>query len=259
MHQAARSHHDGRAWLAPLLAGLLASCGPTAEDFPATTAGESTETSPSGTSDARVRCTAPPGVSGRPGTNEEVVALLNALPKPTTVACFLDSLQRPLQAFATDSVFSAQPALSARSPRVFLALDRLWVSVVIDGDSSSLIELGYRPPGDDLRSVKGELALPLTEPVATSAPYDRVRYQEGTVCGLCHLGEQAAAAYGQSAYLSAAFRPRPESRVALDGLAAELATCDAKVEPQRCEMLSALFGGGVVTELPFPEEMRTFF
>ena len=37
----------------------------------------------------RPRCTPPDGMSGTPQTIEDAVALLNALPKPTSVACFV--------------------------------------------------------------------------------------------------------------------------------------------------------------------------
>ena len=134
------------------------------------------------------RCQPPAGMNGSPQTIEEAIALLNALPKPTTVACFLQSLDRPLAAFATSSVFSAQPALSAESPRVFLRIGRLWVSVVIDGDSSYLIELSHLEP-DDVRSIKGEVLLHINEALPPSAPYERVRFGAGTACGLCHTSE----------------------------------------------------------------------
>lgn len=140
----------------------------------------------------RARCRAPAGVSGSPTTTEEAIALLNALPKPTGVACFLESLDRPLYAYATSSVFSAQPALSAESPRVFLKLGSLWLSVVIDGDSSYLIEFGQRLVDAPLQSIKGELQLPLERAVSAHDPYERVLYGKGSVCGLCHYDEGRA-------------------------------------------------------------------
>jgi len=209
----------------------------------------------------RPRCSAPVGVSGSPKTTQEALTLLNALPKPTSVACFLESLDRPLTIYATSSVNSAQPAMSVASPRVFLKLDRLWLSVVIDGDSSYLIEFGDEVSADPRpRSIKGELALPIDAPVPPSAPYDRVRYGEGTVCGLCHFGEERVDSTSLlNAFSSIAFRPRPETRVSVDDLRGAFATCDWQSQPHRCEMLAAVFGGGPVTEVPFPEAMSTFF
>jgi hypothetical protein len=205
------------------------------------------------------KCRPPEGWNGSPQTIEQAVALLNALPKPTSAACFVESLDRPLTAYATNSIFSAQPALSTKSPRVFLRVNRLWISVVVDGESSYLIEFSYLEP-DDLRSIKGEVVTPLHEALAPSAPYDRVRFGSGTGCGLCHRGEQLSSSISfAEAFTSAAFRPRPETRVSLDTLVLERQACDWKLEQHRCEMLSALFDGGSVVEEPFPSSMQTFF
>jgi hypothetical protein len=200
-------------------------------------------------------------MSGSPQTIEQAVELLNALPKPTSVACFVESLDRPLTAFATKSIFSAQPALSAQSPRVFLQLSRLWISIVIDGDSSTLIEFGYLVPGDRVQTIKGELALPLEAPIGPAAPYDRVRFEDrGTVCGFCHIGErQVEEVTFAAAFASVAYRPRPESQVSIEALQVEAQLCDVRAQPNRCEMLAALFDGGLVTETVFPETMATFF
>jgi hypothetical protein len=96
--------------------------------------------------------------------------------------------------------------------------------------------------------------------LAPSAPYDRVRYGSGTGCGLCHHGEQQSPSISfAQAFSSAAFRPRPETRVGLETLVLERQACDWKLEQHRCEMLSALFDGGPVVEEPFPSSMPTFF
>jgi len=198
-------------------------------------------------------------MNGSPRTIEDATALLNALPKPTSVACFVESLDRPLTAYATSSTFSAQPAFSAKSPRVFIKIDRLWLSVVMDGESSYLLELSYLQP-DEQRSVKGEVQMPLNDALQPSAPYDRIRYGSGTGCGLCHYGEEQVSSVSfTQAFASIAFRPRPDTRVALDSLLAERQRCDFTKEPHRCGMLSALFDGGPVVEEVFPVSMPTFF
>lgn len=252
-------HSRSSTWL--VLPGLLAAawgCSAPADDQPAAGSGGAGNvmTTPLG----RQRCQAPAGVSGSPRTIEGAVQLMNALPKPTSVACFVESLDRPLTAFATKSVFSAQPALSAQSPRVFLQIGPLWVSIVIDGDSSSLVEFGHLMPGERMQSIKGELQLPLEAPVPASAPYDRVREGAGTVCGLCHFGERRVEELTfAEVYASEAFRPRPETYVSIEQLRLEAQSCDVKVQPQRCEMLAAVFDGGPVTETVFPPTMVTFF
>jgi hypothetical protein len=208
----------------------------------------------------RARCQAPAGVQPSPTTTEEAVELINALPKPLNVACFIEALARPLHINATNSVFSLQPAASDASPRVFIQLDRLWASVVIDGPGSYLLEFGYRPPASELTSIKGELKFPLYEPVPLSAPYDRVRSGPTTSCGPCHYNEQRADALGfAGAFDSIAFRPRPESQIGLESLLLENVTCRWDLTPHRCEMLSAVFDGGAVLDAAFPTGMATFF
>lgn len=208
----------------------------------------------------RPRCQPPQGTTGSPRTIEEAVALLNALPKPTSVACFVESLDRPLDIYATNSIFSAQPALSTSSPRVFIKRDRLWLSVVIDGASSYLVEFGHITDDPEPRSLKGELKLPLVDVVQPNDPYDQVRFGEGTACGLCHTDERRDASIDfATAFTSTAYRPRPETRVAVDALRLQDQQCNWQTEPHRCEMLSSLFQGGLVTEVSFPDTMSTFF
>jgi hypothetical protein len=237
--------------------GAAASMAGSAPGGAASMAGSGGAVNPLG----RARCQAPPGVSASPQNTQEALQLLNALPRPTTVACFVESLERPLHVNATSSVFSAQAALSAVSPRVFIKLGRLWLSIVIDGKSSNLLEFGDLLEGEPLRSIKGEVELPISEPIAPNAPYDRVLYAtQGTVCGFCHYGEASTENVDfPNAFSSAAFRPQPQTRVSIDSLRTQAQICDWQVEPQRCEMLSAVFDGGSVEEVSFPESMATFF
>lgn len=208
----------------------------------------------------RARCTPPQGMTGSPQTIEDAVALLNALPKPTGVPCFVEALDRPLGAYATNSIFSAQPAVSNESPRVFLLVGTLWISVAIDGTGSDLIEFGQLS-GDGLRSLKGELQLPVSGVVPATLPFDRV-VEDGTstVCGLCHRAEMLDHVEGTSQIFSSlAFRPVPTTRVPLDYVRDQAAGCDWQAEPDRCDLLSALFGGGAVQDAEFPSSMATFF
>ncbi len=221
-------------------------------------AGAPSAGSPS-TAPPRSRCAAPAGLGAYPGTIDEAVSWLNALPKPTTAACFLESLPRPLSLVATNSQFSAQPAFSSASPRVFIELGRLWVSAVIDGEASYLLEFGYRPPDSELNSIKGELKLPLDAAIPASAPYEQVRYGSGTTCGFCHRAEEAVTGVPFDAFVSAALKPRPETYVSVASIRAEHERCDWTVNAHRCEMLSAVFDGGEVLESTFPSEMPTFF
>jgi len=209
----------------------------------------------------RARCQAPAGTSAAPRDSQEAVALLNALPKPTSVACFVESLARPLAIQATNSIFSAQPALSDASPRVFIKLAQGWISMVVDGDGSYLLEFGDIMADDPSRSIKGELQLPLEAPVAPSAPYDRVMFNDTvTTCGFCHYDERRADSLPfPTAFASIAFRPRADSLVGVDSLRTQYQSCDWQTQPYRCDLLSAIFGGGEVVELPFSPSLPTFF
>jgi len=188
------------------------------------------------------------------------VALVNALPKPTSVACFVESLDRPLGAYATSSMFSLQPAVSKASPRLFFKVGRLWLSIVIDGDGKDLLEFGELLD-DGLRSLKAELQFPTTDQVPPGLPFDRVLYTTGgTVCGVCHREEALDHLEGTSQIFSSlAFRPQPATRVSLDYLRDQARSCDWQAEPQRCDLLSAVFGGGDVVDAEFPKSMSTFF
>ncbi|HYQ18759.1 MAG TPA: hypothetical protein VEQ58_23450 [Polyangiaceae bacterium] len=208
----------------------------------------------------RARCRAPQGVSASPQNTQEALALLNALPKPTSAACFVESLARPLNVQATSSLFSQQPALSVASPRVFLKLGQLWLSIVMDGDASYLIEFGDQISVDPPRSIKGEVQLPISDAIAPGAPYERVMYSPGTTqCGFCHYDERPVEDVAFAAFSSISFRPRPDTYVSLESLRGEQQRCDFQKEPHRCEMFDALFASGDVVETDFPPTMATFF
>jgi hypothetical protein len=210
-------------------------------------------------------CRPPAGVSGSPRTIEDAVTLLNALPKPTSIGCFLESLDRPLYASATYNVISAQPAFSVASPRIFLRLEQLVLSVVPEGEGSQLLEFSYLLEGD-ARSVKAELGLPLTDVVSSAAPYQHVLPKDpagilrgGTVCGGCHAQEQRVQEIDfAAAYSSVALRPNPAYRVSLEALSQAQKSCDARAQPERCAMLTALFGHGAVLQAEFPSTMVIF-
>jgi hypothetical protein len=203
-------------------------------------------------------CRAPAGVSDSPRTIAETVTLINALPKPLSLPCFLESLARPLQMNATNSLFSAQPAKGVRSPRIFLFQDPNVMSIVPDGEGAALLEFGEQRP--EYRSLKAEIAFPVATQLEPSAPFDHLRFSpQVTTCAGCHAGELPESEIsGVRAFVSLALRPRPFDRVSVQSLSYELEICDRAREPQRCAMLDALFGWGPVTERDFPIEMSVF-
>ena len=196
---------------------------------------------------------------GSPRSIAQVVALINALEPPVTIACVLESLDRPLSVYATSGTISAQPAAGRRSPRTFLLLDPLVLSIVPDGDGSWLLEMSEVDA--TMRSVKGEIPFPVMGPIAEALPYAHIMYDEGlTGCGFCHAGEVPVGQAGEATiYASAALRPAPDEQVMLRDVEAERGACDWEGERRRCEILEALFGWGEVAEGAFPEEMPTFY
>jgi hypothetical protein len=198
------------------------------------------------------RCKPGPGTTGSPTTIAEAVGLLNSLPAPVTVSCFVEALDRPLRVEATSSKSSAQPAAGARSPRVFLWTDEaMVVSLAVDGEARNLVEFGQFV--DPSRSIKGELEFPISEPVKPVDPLERVRNEEFpriTTCFVCHDDEEdeADVPRGRS---SLAIRPRPNSIVGVEALRSERESCDHATEPDRCALLDAMFAPGPVEHRPF--------
>ena len=203
-------------------------------------------------------CQAPAGVANRPTTIEQSVALANALPKPLTLPCYLEALARPLPLHATLSQFSAQPAVGARSPRLFIKFEPLIMTIVPDGIGRHLLEFGEQRAGH--RSLKGELHFPLEGPVAPGKVYEQTLFDpQLTGCAFCHASEERDSTVpGGQGFVSQSLRPRAGERVGLDLLRRELAACDAAAEPERCAMLDSLFGWGEILDWEFPQEMATF-
>ena len=204
------------------------------------------------------RCEAPAGL-GSPQTIAEALALLNALPPPITVPCVVESLDRPLAIAATTSTISAQPAVDAGSPRIFIFSGPLILSIVPGGTGRDLLEFGE--PRGELDSLKGELEMPALQPIPPGKPFDHLRYNEQlTVCGFCHRDERLAVDQDHpNAFISRALRPVDDRLVPLDDLRAEHAACAPDLEPERCAILSAVFDHGPVFEEGFAEELGTIF
>lgn len=196
-------------------------------------------------------CVPPPGM-GSPATIEEVVALVNALPKPTSLACVLESLDRPLAIYASTSAASAQPASGTHNPRIFLFRGDLTLSVVLGSEGPETLEFAYAI-GERL-SIKAELEFPVDELLEPSAPYDQIAVAGGTTCGLCHGSEAPAASVDFAvAWASDVFQDEPEQSLSLSFLRQLALDCDHEAQPERCEMLDAIYGHG---ELEFGDLAR---
>lgn len=205
------------------------------------------------------RCRARVATAADLTTIEAVVRHINALPAPVTVPCFMASLPRPFTVVGTSSVTSAQPASGVRSPRLFLLFPSVTLSVVAEGHGAHLVELGQWSGLH--RSIKGELELPWTQPLAEAAPFTRVRYQQGgTSCGFCHREEDPMASVTGS-YSSGALRPVNDSLVSLAQLRAIPATaCESDADTsEKCLFWHALFDYGDVQQGAFDPGIETLF
>jgi hypothetical protein len=198
-------------------------------------------------------CVTPLGVSGTPRDLEEAVTLMNALPRPTSLECFLQALSRPLDVYMTASDQSLQPAPGERSPRTFIVFEPLVMSIVFGGPGRDALELGYR--STPTRSIKTEFKFPLTTDVtATNFFRGAVDADDAiaTKCSACHTGEVQTpiSDFPGEVFESDILPPFDFLEVSIEELRSERESCDAVAEPQRCSMLSAFFDFGTINAAP---------
>jgi hypothetical protein len=196
-------------------------------------------------------CAVPLGVSGTPRTLSEAITLMNSLPRPTTLACFLQSLSRPLDVYMTRSDDSLQPSPGARSPRTFIVFEPLVLSIVFEGPAHVALELGYRTT--PTRSIKTEIVFPLTTDVTPANLFDKVMAgEEATRCGACHIGEVQTVHpdLPVDVFESDILTPFDFEEVDVESLRAERQSCNPTLEPERCTMLSAFFDFGTIQPAP---------
>ncbi len=199
-------------------------------------------------------CTAPTGL-GRPNTIAEVVQLVNALPQPVTLPCFLESLDRPLALYATTSQASAQPATGVENPRLFIGNEQLIMSVVPTGLARHRLELAYLL--EDRKSVKGELEFPMTGTVPDSAPYDQIHVGGGTTCGVCHdLETRYEEIDYASAFTSEVLQDGLDLDVPLQFVRQHALDCDEEIDAERCQLLTAVFAHGETQPWRLPVDSK---
>lgn len=208
---------------------------------------------------SKILCTAPDEISNKPQSIEDVIRLINALPKPVTLECYLESLARPLELNASSSQLSVQRADSEKSPRFFIFQNNLISSVTLGSEGQNLLELSLLI--NEQKSVKGEIPFPVTDSLQTNAAYKNILRNDnkGTRCGACHLEEvKAVDPIDSAAFVSKAIKPFDYSRVDLEDLAAESHKC-AEDSSERCKLLRALMEHGEVLPKNFSNEMSMLF
>lgn len=198
------------------------------------------------------------GATGAPATIAQAIELINTLPRPVTIPCFVRALDRPLRLNATDSVFSAQPAQGRDRPRIFIAAGALIMSVSLGDKGLALLEFGELDARGD--SIKGELRFPIEAQLSPSAPFAHLAYDATlSTCGLCHSQERLVSVIeGHPVYRSRALRPQGYTQVSLDELHELNLSCDEPASA-RCALLDALFDRQAPLEFSFPEHLSVFF
>jgi hypothetical protein len=195
---------------------------------------------------------------GTPTTIAEALELINALPRPLDISCFISSLNRPLNVNITNSKLSAQPAVSNQSPRIFIFSFPLVIAITIDGSASYLVE--FSEYTGSINTIKGELQFPIQSGlVAERAPFERIKNGGQTTCSACHRNEVVSTSqYPGIVYQSISLKPETSSKVEISVLLAEVAKCSSMATNYRCNLLYGVFKQGTVQQMDFPGGTPTF-
>lgn len=192
---------------------------------------------------------------------QSVVDWINAMERPVTLPCFLESLPRPLKIQSAFSEFSAQPSPGQHSPRIFLFFDRLILTVAVDQDFSKfpypLLEMSYLVDEENLTTTKAELKFPVLENLPPAAPYMGLSFNDQvSQCSLCHPRESVFVRLDEiPVYQSSMLKPT--TPVPLQRLYQENDNCNSDNEPHRCSMLSSLVDHGELIPHEFPAAAPT--
>lgn len=176
------------------------------------------------------------------------VEYLNALPRPVKLSCIVMNLGGPIELIATHSQRSAQPALSARNPRIFIRRGELLIGIVPSGSSSTLVELGQLLPNSS-QSLKAEFILPIQSEQISEADgveHTRLSATGGTSCGTCHANEtQVTLPNGARAFRSDILRFAAQEEVPLAQIEYEAQECARQnLRDERCLVYRALLSSG---------------
>lgn len=225
---------------------------PTSSAKPSSDAGAA-DGGPHAASEALRRCAES---AGELGSIADVVTRLNSLvAKGGDGACFVATLPRPLAVVATLNTASAQPAGGLGAPRIFFMLPKLVITAVPDGAGSKVLELGEWT--GTRSTIKAEIGLPVTTPLAADAPFARILdgANDRTTCATCHAAEEPHPSIAK-AFISDALRPANE--VALADLEQLHTLCvDSGSASTRCDFIHALFDFGEVTQGAFSPVVST--
>ena len=200
-------------------------------------------------------CTLPAGASNTFTTTLGMMALINAMPKPLSLACFLEVLPNTHQLAGSSSGASVQPAHDVNNPRLFLVIGDMLLGIVPDGPDKDSLEFSMLAGSTE--SVKGELKFPVTDNLDPVNPFTRIQNsgRPGTTCGLCHVNEtDTSAQYGTGSYQSRALRPTAASTISAFELQSQAEKC-ATDPSNRCRIWRAAYITGKTGLYTFPADM----
>lgn len=208
--------------------------------------------------DAQANCKPVAAPLGTPNSLNETIQLINALPKPLTLDCFLKSLQRPLKIMAVNNASSAQPAVGNESPRIFILNSRLALSVVPAGPGRFLLEMSE--PSTSTLSWKAELEFPITSQIDPYLMFDEIvdRASPGgssSRCTFCHANETRQNYQGIGfGFVSNTVRPNEVQRVLSLYLRNQAYICNPSQNKYRCDILQSIFSSDATSaqDSPFP-------
>lgn len=230
----------------PLILVLIASCGK----------GPAGVSQTNQTSSSITGCTAVANTAD-PRTIEQLVVLINSLPKPLDISCLIKTLKRPLFVNATSSTMSVQPANGLSNPRIFIVKGNLIMSIVPSGAGSKILE--FSELTSSTRSFKGEIPLPITKTLSKNDVFSATVTSNQTSCSGCHFSERKEMINGMEVFTSAALRPSPSKDVALEKLQYEHYLCNFnKDTSSRCALYKSIFSHGDVEPYEFDSSMPLF-
>lgn len=195
---------------------------------------------------------------GSPESILDVVDLINALPKPLSIPCFVSALNRPLKVNLTSSALSAQPARGRDNPRIFIMNYPLVISLATKDAGSYKMELSEFT--EVTKSFKGELNFPIIGNIDISNVFNSVDGGSQSNCVNCHLQEISNDVFfGTRAYNSFALKPTPVTKIDVIDFQQEYLNCNfLNDQSYRCHMIYSIFDHGSVVHQDFPGGTPTF-
>lgn len=196
---------------------------------------------------------------GSPKNMQDMIKLINTLPKPVTIPCVLQAVNRPIKVNATKSILSVQAAAGDNNPRIFIKLNNLILSVVPAGKGAHLMEFSVTTGIN--RSLKAELEFPINENLTISDPFIKINTGAKSSCSGCHINELADNSIpGNIAFSSLSLKPEPSKNISLNKLQSEFNLCNSKKDTSyRCQIIISLMANRPIEGFNFPDSMQTYF